>query len=512
MLMSWTVISVVVSFLWTIRNRLRGIRRMAIPRSVSVSLFSLRDLVLIGWGGVTTVITLNVLLRFVTRRFISPEASRPPVFPHSWPISVFDIRLFTLAPERLLLLVGASVLVFVLVTAYILSDRNGISPVLGGGSVLLVLTNLLQGEYRGLVVPFLYKGSYYQAAIRITNPVAFARTYDEHQLELPLHATTHPPGSVFTPYVFEQLLGSPTRVSVASTKHVAVAMAVISLVVSGYLLSQVLRTYFEPDLAQYVTFLFVLLPAVQIYYLVSLDAVILTVFVGAIYCFTRESRVIVGVGTFCCLVLATWHTFMAVFLVPVLGGVALYRRDRIGLLAAQLVGLAVFYVGISVLLEYNYVTSFLIASKQQTVAATQYFTPTAQQVRAATPTDASGFLLLADPAKYVLTRIENVAEIALFFTPYLCVLCIRGVSALRKRSEAFVLFASGVFSLAGLFVAGVYHTGETARAAMYIYPFLLVPVAAVLRSVGPTRRDKWVLAALVFAQTVIMQFIGFYHW
>lgn len=510
--MSWTVVSVVLSFLRSIRNRLRRVRQIAIPRSASVSLFSPREIVLIGWVGVTTVITLNVLLRFVTRQFINPEASRSPTFPRSWPISMFEIRLFTPPLERVLLLGSASVLVFVLMTAYVLSDRNGISPLLGGGSVLLVFTNLLQGEYSGLAAPFLYKGSYYQAAIRITNPVAFVRTYDEQQLELPLHATTHPPGSVLTPYVFEQLLGSPTRLSVASTKHVAVAMAVVSLVVSGYLLFQVLRTYFEPSLAQYMTFLFTLLPAVQIYYLVSLDAVILTAFVGAIYCFTRESRVVAGVGTFCCLGLAAWHTFMAVFLIPVLSAIALYRRDRIGLLVAQFVGLAGFGVGIAVLLEYNYVTSFLIASKQQTVAATQYFTPTAQQVRAATPTDTNGFLLFANPAKYVLTRIENIAEIALFFTPYLCVLCARGISALRTRGEAFVLFAFGVFSLAGLFAAGVYHTGETARGAMYIYVFLLFPVAALLRSVSPTPRDKWVLAALVFVQTMAMQFVGFYHW
>lgn len=480
-------------------------------RLASKSLFSTREIILIGWMGIATVITLNVLLRFIGRQFIGREVSTPPVFPQSWPISVFEIRLFNLTPERLLLLVGASVLVFVLVTAYVLSKHNGVGPVLGGGSVLLVLTNLLQGEYAGLVAPLAYRESYYQAAIQITNPATFIGAYDERQLELPLHASTHPPGSVLTPYVFEQLLGLPTRVSVASSKYVAVAMAVVSLVVSGYLLYRLVLTYFEPDLAQYVTFLFVLLPAVQIYSLVSLDSVILAVFVGAVYCFTRESRVVAGIGTLCCLALAAWLTFMAIFLVPVLGGIAVYRRDRIGLLISVFIGLVGCYIGLHVLFEYNYVNSFLIASKQQTVAATQNLTPTEQQVRGGTP-NSSGFLLLADPAKYVLTRIENVAEIALFFTPYLCVLCIRGIAALRTRSETFVLFVFGVLSLAGLFAAGVYHTGETARAAMYIYPFLLLPVAGVLRSADPTRRDKWVLATLVFIQTIVMQLIGFYRW
>lgn len=496
--------SVATSLLRSVRDRLQRVRRAAQAQAASVSLFSPREIVLIGWVGAASLITLNVLFRFIGREFIDRQVVSPMVLPPSWPISVFEIQPSDLAPERLILLVSASVLVFVLMTAYVLSGHDGIGPVLGAGSVLLVLTNLLQGGYRGLVDPLTYEQSYYRVAVRITDPVAFVRTYEEIQLELPLHASTHPPGSVLTHYVFEQLLGSPAGVSVA--------MAIVSLVVSGYLLYRLLLTYFEPELAQYVTLLFVLLPAVQIYYLASLDSIILAAFMGTVYCFTRKSRIVAGVGTFCCLVLATWHTFMVVFLVPVLGGIALYRRDRIGLLAVQLVGLAGCYLGIDLLLDYDYVNSFQIASKQQTVAATQHFNPTEQQVRTSAPNGADRFLLVADPVKYVYTRIENVAEIALFFTPYLCVLCARGLSTLRAHRKAFILFALGVVSLFGLFAAGVYHTGETARGAMYIYPFLLLPIAGVLHSVDPTRRDKWILAAFVFAQAVFMQFIGFYQW
>lgn len=507
--MSVDVESVVASLLRSVWHRLQRVRQATHIRSLS--LFSLRDIVRIGWVGLATLITLNVLFRFIIRQFLDQRVG-PHVLPRAWPISVFKVRLFTLPTERLLLLLGVSVLVFVVLTVYVLSDRNAIVPVLGAGAVLVVLTNLLQGKFRGLVAPLWTKGAYYRAAVRITDPLAFIRAYDEQQLTLPLHASTHPPGSVLTPYLFEQLLGSPTRVTVASTKHVAIAMAVVSLVVAGYLLYRLLRTYFEPDLAQYITFLFVLLPAIQIYSLASLDAIILVLFLGAVYCFTRESRIVAGVGTFCCLALAAWHTFMFVFLLPVLGVFALYRRDRLGLFALQLVGLVVAYFAVDSLLGYNYIGSFLLASKQQTVAATLHFTPTPKQVRTATLENTSGFLLLAEPAKYVFTRIEDVAEIALFFTPYLCVLCVRGISALREHREAFVLSLCGILSLLGMFAAGVYHTGETARGAMYIYPFLLLPVAALLRSVEPTRRDKWVLAALVFGQTLLMQFIGYYRW
>lgn len=487
-----------------VRDRLRRGRRKADSYTTTISLFSLRELVLIGWVGVASVIALNALFRFVGREFIDREVVSPMVLPSSWPISVFEFRPFALGPGRTILLVCASTLVFVLLTAYVLGERDGVGPVLGGGSVLLVFTNLLQGYHNGFVAPLAYKDSYYQAAVRIADPLAFVGAYEETQLGLPVHASTHPPGSVLVHYAFDQLFGSPAAVSVA--------MATVSLVVSGSLLHRLLRSYFDPALAQYVTLLFVLLPAVQIYYLSSLDAIIVALFLGAVYSFTRESRLVAGVGTFCCLALAAWHTFLFVFLLPVLGGIALYRRDRSGLFVLHLLGLAGCYLAVDFLLGYDYLDSFRIASDQQTVAATQHFTPTERQVKESTASGIEAFLLVADPVKYVYTRAENVAEIALFFTPYLCVLWARGLSSLRVRREAFVLSALGVVSLSGLFAAGVYHTGETARGAMYLYPFLLLPVAGALHSADPTRRDEWILAALVFAQTVLMQFIGFYQW
>src|SRR5699024_1162748 len=114
-----------------------------------------------------------------------------------------------------------------------------------------------------------------------------------------------------------------------------------------------------------------------------------------------------------------------------------------------------------------------------------------------------GFLLFAEPLRYLYTRIEDVAEIALFFTPYLGLLAIAGTRVLwqgaRGRSthdrEPLVLFAAAVVSILGLFAGGVYHTGETARGVLFLYPFLLLPVAAALRATNAARARRALLAA-----------------
>jgi len=77
---------------------------------------------------------------------------------------------------------------------------------------------------------------------------------------------------------------------------------------------------------------------------------------------------------------------------------------------------------------------------------------------------------------------------------------------------ALVIASAAIGSFAALLVAGVYHTGETARGAMYLYPFLLLPVAAALRRIARDERERWLLAAAVFGQSLLMQLVGGYLW
>jgi hypothetical protein len=468
----------------------------------SAALFSLRELVAIGWVTLTSVVFVNVFIKFFDRQLLGPPKVPIPKF---WPISKFTLRIEQLPMPEAPVFAAVALVVFAVATFYVLrTERTSIVPVIGAGIALLLFTTLTHGVGPGLLKPLsasgayewhpigiIDPGGYYEAAVRIADPVRFLETFTERQLNLPLHARTHPPGAVFTFYVFDVLLPSSLAVSLT--------VGILSLAVSAVLFSRLLGTYYPRDVTQYTTYLFILLPAVQIYYLTTLDAIITAVLLGAVYCFTRDSVVTTTLGTFVCVFIASTQTFVFVFILPVLGGIALLRREKGVPLVLVLVSLVGAYILLAVIFDFNYLSSFAIASEQQ---------------------NPKGFLLLAAPLRYVYTRIEDIAEILLFFTPYLGVLAVRGTRVLWRTArglstadrEPLVVFGFAVLSLLGLFAVGVYHTGETARGALFIYPFLMVPVAAALRAANATRRRRALLAAAVFGQALLMQLVGDYWW
>ena len=472
------------------------------PDNPSAALFSLREILVIGWVTLTTVVFFNVFIKLYDRQLLALADVRIPKF---WPISKFTLRLGRLPIPEAPVLAIVALVGFAVATVYLLrAERPTIVPVVIAGAVLLVVTTLTHGVGPGLLRPLSAPGTYdraaigiadpggyYAAAVTVTDPVQFLETFEQRQLSLPLHARTHPPGAVLVFYAFEVVL--PTSLAVS------LVVGILSLALSALLCYRLLTTYYPRDVARYTTFLFVLLPAVQIYYLTTLDAIITVALLGAVYCFTRDSPAIVMLGTFVCVFVASTQTFVFVFIIPVLAGISLLRREKRVPLVLILVSLVGSYLLLAVVFGFDYLNSFQIASTQQ---------------------NPEGFLLLAEPLRYVYTRIENVAELLLFFTPYLVILAIRGVHVLwptvrglsTNDREPLVIFGFAVLSILGLFAGGVYHTGETARGVLFIYPFLLIPVAAALRAANPTARRKALLAAAVFGQALLMQLVGDYWW
>lgn len=456
------------------------------------SLFSLREILAISWLTLTTIVFLNVFLKYVNGRLLGNARG----VPEYWPVSIFIFRLGRLRPEWAIPALAVAVFVFAITTAYLLGEDDGVWPVVLAGLVLLACSNLLHGFTHGFVVPLATREGYYQLASSVADPLAFVGTYEENQLSYVVHARTHPPGAVLLFTLLDRMLGSRAPI--------AAAIALVSVSTSAFFLYRLLGTYYERSVAQFTTYLFVLLPAIQVYYLASIDAVIATLMLGAVYFFTRESRW-GALGTFVCLLVVSFQLFLFVFLLPVLAAVAAFRREKVLPLIAIALGLVGFYLALDVALGYSYVNSFLIASNQQ---------------------NPGGFFLLADPSRYVLTRIEDIAELALFLTPYLAIVALSGVrtlwrtvlagrgfrlAAVRER-EPFVMSVAAVGGFCALLAAGVYHTGETARGAMYLYPFLMLPVAAALERADPSAQRKWLLAAAVFGQTLLTQLVGSYLW
>jgi hypothetical membrane protein len=108
---------------------------------------------------------------------------------------------------------------------------------------------------------------------------------------------------------------------------------------------------------------------------------------------------------------------------------------------------------------------------------------------------------------------ENILEILILFGPFLIILFIRGFPIMKKEYNDFYLLTISAFIvLLALFLAGVYRTGETARACSYIYLFLIFPIAIYFNKIDFPQIEKNKLLILIFAQTIIMQSIGYYKW
>ena len=103
-----------------------------------------------------------------------------------------------------------------------------------------------------------------------------------------------------------------------------------------------------------------------------------------------------------------------------------------------------------------------------------------------------------------MTRLEDVADILCFFGPFLLVLSLGGMRIMLRTSaypKPAALTALAVVILAAMFLSGAFRTGETARACLFIYPYLMFPVAACLQRKEFSLTDRKVLLGLVFGQS-----------
>ena len=118
-----------------------------------------------------------------------------------------------------------------------------------------------------------------------------------------------------------------------------------------------------------------------------------------------------------------------------------------------------------------------------------------------------GFRLLHQPLIYFFTRIENVAEIFLFLSfGFITVLFSQKNKLTSSDISIKVLSFSGVISLGVMFLTGAYGTGETARACLYIVPFIVL----LLKNVSSV--NYRILFLLCLFQTFGMQMIGNFFW
>lgn len=398
--------------------------------------------------------------------------------PITWPISIFSIRIISPLDIGL-----AGVLLGILfVGARILQKRAyPLLPVLGLAVVLMLGSTAIAGWELGFIVPIDYDpGIYYHDVIRIEDPFALVQDYENlQQTFLYHHARTNPPGALLNLYALNQMVPDPGIISLI--------ILVVSTVINGSFFYAIVKLVFPEavGLAGYMTLLFLCIPAVQIYYTHGVDPILATLLLATIYFVLSPHRYAI-IGAVICLFWASFTSFLSIFVLPILFGLFLHRTYRLRILMIGL-SVIVLYIGIALILNYNYLNSFRIASSFE---------------------NPEGFRLFSDTATYLSTRFESIGEILLFFTPFLLVFLLRGVPAFwRDQSILRTLSGFALIAFLGMMMVGVLSTGEAARALVFVYPYLLFPVIYAIRQLPQYRI---LLVCLVYGQTLLMQTIGIY--
>ena len=414
-----------------------------------------------------------------------------------WPISNFIPQI----PDWEHLIAALAIfLIFYFFLKYLSRTQFRLEFIVIFGILLVLGTNLLQvqgfegnnllqskGWETGFVVPItgssIIGNQYYDDAIKITDAVYFLNNFERMQPFLLVHSRTHPPGGILIIYLLLKILGNPALISIA--------IGIVSVSLSTFFLYKILSIEFKEDLSGYVTFLFILIPSIQIFYVATIDALISSFLLGSLYFYLKRRSFFNIFSSLFFLFLASFLTFTFVFILPIMIGYELIIRKDFLRSGYIIMGMGIIYVLISTFFSYNYVNSFMIASVLE---------------------NRSGFLLISNPISYLFTRIEGIFEIILFFGPFLSLLMVLGLRTQERiRSNLLTITWLAIFSLLAMLSTGAFRTAETARAALFIYPFLIFPVASYLQRSNISLKERNVLMYLVFVQTILMQTFGFYY-
>ena len=410
----------------------------------------------------------------------------------------FPLNVFSPRPQSVNLWVAALAvwLAGLSTLAYLSKMRRPLWVICFAGFLLISAANGLQGVgprrdlSRGFAYPISGKTGanglqYYHDAQKLPDsPAAFLRTFNQTQPTLGEHARTHPPGAVL-------FFAALTRVTGDRPVFIGLLIAAFSAFVSAGAIIVLVKSVFPGDLdaPANAALLLLCVPAAQIYFCASLDGVIAALLLAGVALACQNGKM-AWFLTVLCVGAASFLTFGAVWVVPVLATLAWRRKTRLSF-AAAFGGLALAYGLLYAVSGFNYLAALQTASHLE---------------------NPHGFRLFADPLGYAMTRWEDIAEIIVFAGPFLLTVgadALRGNGFRKNAGDGFWLFAAAVFTLAALFVLGAYRTGETARACLFVYPFLLLPVIYALQN---RPRDTQILRYLLWTQTVLMQVIGDYFW
>jgi hypothetical protein len=401
--------------------------------------------------------------------------------PHYWPLSIFNFR--DARPEDLGR-TGLLLAALALALPALFRRRFPLPLTLTVGLLLVFGINGIGGVPRGFETPIdggrKFKSMYYRDALPIKDAGAFLRTFNVRQPRLRVHSRTHPPGAVLLPYALRQVFGD-------AIAWQAVVMALFSTLVGGAAFYRLLQTLGHDDeAAGYGTLLLFCLPAVNIYFCASIDGVLCALALATLAAHRgAQSAGTQAVATIA-FALASFFSFGTAALAGGVIAIDLARRTlhrSVGIFAAT----AALFLVLKLGWGYDHLAALTTASRLENIHGPRF---------------------LWQPYVYAMTRLEDIAEPILFFGPLPFLLLLQGISRIKRwpREDRAVALAIPLATLA-LFVTGAYHTGETARACLFVTPCLLT---IVLHRLPLSRRP--LLLILTLAQTVLMQLFGNFFW
>lgn len=356
--------------------------------------------------------------------------------------------------------------------------------------VLVLLGNLSQGDFDiSFLQPFYLKGrQYYTDALNITDSSVWLRDFSKNLQQFQMHTKTHPPFVTLLHFWILNLFNIET---------LAIAFFVIGCLSFPLFYQILVFLGFEETRRKWMLLLFAVVPSVNIYLLVSIDALVLTstlIFLLGMARIYQQHKIdaasflLITLG----LILTNLLTFSGLFLFALLGFVSLYflLKGQWSFVWLSLMSAIIFvmtFVLIYATTGYNQLETFLLASHSE---------------------NPDGFRLFHQPLVYLMTRLEDICEIFLFLSfGFLAVLFSK-----KAGTEVFVdkhinvLFFSAVASLSAMLLTGAYGTGETARACLFMVPYFLM----LLKNIDSGQFRC--LFFLCLLQTFGMQMIGNFYW
>lgn len=357
-------------------------------------------------------------------------------------------------------------------------------------AMLVILGNFSQGNFDiAFLQPFYLKGrQYYTDAIAITDGQIWLRDFSKNLEHFQLHTKTHPP--FVTLFHFWIL-------SITNIETLAIVFFAIGCLSFPLFYKILYYLDFEESRRRWMTILFAIIPSVNIYLLVSIDALILTftlIFLlglARIFHYKKidsSSFLLMLLG----LILTNLFSFSGLFLFAFLGCLSIYfllkgKWNFIWLSLMLTVVFVLILISIYVTTGYNHLQVFLLASQSE---------------------NPDGFRLFHQPLVYLMTRLEDICEILLFLSfGFLAILFSkRPTSKTFENQNINILFFCATTALSAMLITGAYGTGETARACLFMVPYFLI----LLKDIDANQFK--VLFYLCLFQTFGMQMIGNFYW